>query len=203
MHLVPAVSRHLSSGVPQQDSWTVTVIPGDAFTNIDFGAQALPGEIRGQKFHDLNGDGIKDPLEPGLSGWQIYIDANNNQQFDSGTETVVVTDSNGSFVFPNLPGGKTYIIAEVQQSGWDQSFPITNNGRHIVDLGGGETFTSADFGNGRRIGGSGKRDDPGTCVRRHRFRWNPRGWRTRARWSDPSIWISTTMASKMAVSHLK
>ena len=37
-----------------------------------------PGSISGQKWNDLDGDKRKDSNEPGLAGWIIYIDENNN-----------------------------------------------------------------------------------------------------------------------------
>jgi subtilisin-like proprotein convertase family protein len=60
---------------------------------VDLGAfEVAPGEIHGQKWHDLNGDGIKDPGEPGLAGWTIYIDENGNGEFDVETLTIPSTN---------------------------------------------------------------------------------------------------------------
>ena len=78
--------------------------------------------IEGVKWHDLDGDGIRDGGEPGMAGWTIYIDANDNGQFDAG-ETSAVTDSSGNYLLPNLDPGD-YVINEVLQSGWDQTFPV-------------------------------------------------------------------------------
>ena len=44
---------------------------------------AQNGSISGQKWNDLDGDRIKDPAEPGLEGWVIYVDENNNGVLDS------------------------------------------------------------------------------------------------------------------------
>src|SRR5688500_16386078 len=54
------------------------------------------GEIRGVKFHDLNGDGQRAAGEPGLAGWVIYIDANHNGRLDA-AETSTVSAEDGSF----------------------------------------------------------------------------------------------------------
>ena len=35
----------------------------------------------------MNGNGVKDPGEPGLSGWTVYLDANANGQLDPGELT--------------------------------------------------------------------------------------------------------------------
>ncbi len=41
-----------------------------------------PGSISGQKWNDLNGNKIKDPNEPGLAGWIIYQDLDDNGQLN-------------------------------------------------------------------------------------------------------------------------
>ncbi|MBN2578729.1 MAG: tandem-95 repeat protein [Pirellulales bacterium] len=48
------------------------------------------GEIHGAKYDDLDGDGaVREPGEPGLAGWTIYLDGNGNGTLDSGTVTTV------------------------------------------------------------------------------------------------------------------
>jgi subtilisin-like proprotein convertase family protein len=66
----------------------VTVSSGARVTGVDFGnwvavSQPTPGSISGQKFNDLNGNGTKESGEPGLPGWVIYIDGNDNGVLDS------------------------------------------------------------------------------------------------------------------------
>jgi len=59
----------------------VTVRSGATANNIDFGnwiPTSQHGSIQGLKFNDLDGDGVQDGDEPGLSGWVVYIDSNNN-----------------------------------------------------------------------------------------------------------------------------
>ncbi|MBD2267072.1 putative Ig domain-containing protein [Anabaena sp. FACHB-709] len=81
-------------------------------------------EIRGMKWNDIDGDGVKDTGEPGLQGWTIYLDSNTNGQLDNG-EISTTTDANGNYQFTNLRPG-VYTVAEVQQPGWKQTFPGTN-----------------------------------------------------------------------------
>ncbi len=81
-------------------SWApppVTVTSGASRTGIDFGnwiPTTQPGSIQGQKYNDLNGNGVKDDGEAGLPGWFIYIDSNGNGVFDetSAPVTVAATD---------------------------------------------------------------------------------------------------------------
>src|SRR2546422_8619336 len=50
--------------------------------------------FRSVKFNDLNGNGVKDPGEPGLSGWTIraYVDGNGNGMLDAGETTIAARD---------------------------------------------------------------------------------------------------------------
>jgi len=97
----------------------VTIVDSGLVEDINFGNR-LPAGIHGEKFNDLDGDGEKDGNEPGLAGWQIYLDLNENDALDDG-EPVEVTGPDGSYSFTVAPG--TYVVAEVQQAGWEQTFP--------------------------------------------------------------------------------
>jgi hypothetical protein len=102
------------------------------------------GEIRGTKYEDKNGDGkLKDNNRRRLSGWTIYIDKNNNSVLDP-NESSTVTDNHGRYRFSNLPVG-TYIIREVGQAGWIQTYPL--GGSYTVVLSSGKIMKKKDFGN--------------------------------------------------------
>ena len=126
-------------------SHTVNLQPGETVDEVDFGNIHLLGEIHGTKWHDLNGDGLEDPGEPGLADWTIYLDQNQNGQLDT-QETSTATDSNGDYVFANVPLS-AYTVAEVQQEGWQQSYPYAPDVAHSIVLGPGEILTDLDFGN--------------------------------------------------------
>ncbi|MCP4512686.1 MAG: hypothetical protein GY826_40530, partial [Fuerstiella sp.] len=86
------------------------------------------GAVTGQKWHDLNGDGIKDADEPGLDGWMLQllsdagvvvaetstgsVDVNNDGQIDAFTES-------GLYSLTTVAGA--WSILEVQQQGWRQT----------------------------------------------------------------------------------
>ncbi len=95
----------------------------------------LTSEIHGRKWHDVNGDGIWDAGEPVLEGWTIYLDLDEDGEFDAGVEPFDVTNAAGEYSFIDLVPG-TYIVAEVLQSGWEQSYPGGG--------GGGDDTTVAD-----------------------------------------------------------
>ena len=107
---------------PADGTYEVSLAAGESEENLNFGNQALPGEISGSKWHDLNGNGDRDPDEPGLEGWTIYLDTNENGELDE-DERSTVTDENGEYVFDNVPIGR-YIVAEVLQENWEQTYPL-------------------------------------------------------------------------------
>ncbi|HUE70722.1 MAG TPA: SdrD B-like domain-containing protein, partial [Pirellulaceae bacterium] len=139
----------------QQATWTQTTanpadiaaVSGTNVAGINFGnTQAL--SISGQKFNDLDGDGIQDVGEPGLSNWTIELDAN----ADGSVDATTVTDASGNYTFANLSPG-TYRIREVQQAGWMQT---TVNPADIVAVS-GQSVSDIDFGNFQLITISGQK----------------------------------------------
>ncbi len=81
--------------------------------------------------YDLDGDGALEAYEPGLPDWEIYIDANNNEQWDDG-ETKVPTDANGEYQLDDLAPG-FYTLRRVPQAGWQQTFP-GGVGKHTINI---------------------------------------------------------------------
>lgn len=89
-----------------------------------------PGIISGFKFHDVDGDGIRQPLEPPLAGVAIFIDTDNDGVADIG-EPLTVTVANGSYEFTGLPLG-TYNVREIVPTGFTRTAPAS--GVHVVVL---------------------------------------------------------------------
>jgi subtilisin-like proprotein convertase family protein len=65
----------------------VVELTGGPFGARDFGFWR-ENKVLGTVFEDIDGDGVRDPGEPGLRGWRIYDDANNNGVFDGGLGTL-------------------------------------------------------------------------------------------------------------------
>jgi len=102
------------------------------------------GRIIGTKWSDLDGDGVKDDGEPGLSGWKIYVDENNDGQWNGATDEphYAVTGADGTYVITDVPAG-THTVAEVQQTGWVQTHPSSS-----------ATTTSLAFPSGTNVSGT-------------------------------------------------
>lgn len=95
------------------------------------------GSICGTKYEDLNGNGVKDPGEPPLSGWTIILGGANPE--------TTMTDLSGNYCFSNLAEG-SYTVREVSQTGWVQSAGLIS---YPIALGAGQHVTGVDFGNYR------------------------------------------------------
>ena len=118
----PAIDTGTSIGAPVDDFENDSrPTDGDANGTLvhDMGADEAKsgkGIIQGKKFDDLNDNGKLNSGEPGLAGWDIYHDANNNGVRDS-AEVTDVTDSSGNYELKDLPAG-LQCIREAQKSGW-------------------------------------------------------------------------------------
>ncbi|MGH7178058.1 MAG: SdrD B-like domain-containing protein [Tepidisphaeraceae bacterium] len=77
--------------------------------------------ISGTLFNDLSGDQRRQSAEPGLSAWRVFIDGNDNGNFDPG-EKSTLTDSKGNWRFNALPAG-TFLVRVVRKSGWRITTP--------------------------------------------------------------------------------
>lgn len=130
--------------------WTITLATSQALFGQNFGTKqgvSLPppagGSISGTVWNDLDGDGVKDANELGLSGITVYNDANNNSKLDTGEKTTA-TDSSGAYQFTGLSSG-SYKIREVLQGGWIQTTPAKNYGWSIA-LATNQVLTGRNFG---------------------------------------------------------
>jgi subtilisin-like proprotein convertase family protein len=69
----------------------VSLAGGQTAAGRDFG-NYQPGEIRGRVFHDQDRDGVFDTGEPGLAGWIVYLDPNNNGVLDQSVRSLPSAD---------------------------------------------------------------------------------------------------------------
>ena len=129
-------------------------------TNNDFG-NFKPATKSGVKFEDKDADGLdQETGEPGLAGWTIYVDYNNNGAKDTGEPSAVTSSAAatlGQYTITGIKGG-TYKVREVGQTGWTCSFPATTDEFGCYQS---ETFVSDgnypnnDFGNWQPASKSG------------------------------------------------
>ncbi|MEM7031406.1 MAG: SdrD B-like domain-containing protein [Chloroflexota bacterium] len=134
---------------------------GETVHDIDFG-NTQPGGIHGQKFYDRNGNGQKDPGEPGIPGWTIILTG------VDGSIRTEETNERGRYWFTDVTTG-SYSVTEELKSGWEQTFPPF--GAHTFNFNAEQPLGGLDFGNWMPdadgihgvkyydLNGNGQRDD--------------------------------------------
>jgi protocatechuate 3,4-dioxygenase beta subunit len=125
--------------------YTIAASSGSNQTGLNFGNFQLVS-ISGEVFNDLNGNGHKDPGDPGLANWTVEL------RIPAGNVVAsAVTDANGDYTFAGVYPG-TFTLDEVLQSGWVQTDPAPP-GIYTVTTSSGTNLTGKDFGN-HFVGGS-------------------------------------------------
>jgi Mg-chelatase subunit ChlD len=86
--------------------------------------------ITGQKWNDLDGDGLRDADEPGLDGWIVNVIDASGDIVGSATTASVDLDGNGiidpfteSGIYTVAVSAGSYTVVEVVSSGWVQTAP--------------------------------------------------------------------------------
>lgn len=127
---------YCNNDVLNYDNWEwIDTAPGQNYYCVAWNVQL--SDVHGFKWNDLDGDGTMNGDETKLSGWEIFIDENDNLTWDDGEpKTTTSADPDpqhlGWYWFENLTPGQ-YKICEVQQDGWEQTYP-TDPVCHIVNL---------------------------------------------------------------------
>ncbi|MFO0879046.1 MAG: SdrD B-like domain-containing protein [Gemmataceae bacterium] len=128
-HLLPGTYR---LGEVVQPGWVATAplsqdvtVENNRETRANF-FNFSGGDIVGTLWNDLNADGVRDTdpttgefTEPGLEGWTVFLDFNNDRLVDP-DEPTTLTDASGHYAFRNL-APDDYEVTEVVPDGWDIS----------------------------------------------------------------------------------
>jgi photosystem II stability/assembly factor-like uncharacterized protein/protocatechuate 3,4-dioxygenase beta subunit len=109
----------------QKPGWTQTSatpagfqgISGTDRTGRNFGNFRLI-TVTGNVFNDANGNGVRDPGEPGIGGITVQLDIGSNGTIDATTQT----DANGNYSFPTLGPG-SYTISQARRKGFIVTTP--------------------------------------------------------------------------------
>jgi type VI secretion system secreted protein VgrG len=105
--------------------------------------------VTGLKFNDLDGDGMQDAGDPGLQGWTIYVDYNNDGMFQPAIEPSAVTNADGTYTILGVDPG-IWRVREITQVGWINTFPTTGDifGRYsLVNVPTDGSVSGINFGN--------------------------------------------------------
>jgi hypothetical protein len=125
---------------PPPGTYTINIQSGTAESGKDFGNNFLHSSIGGATFQDVNGDSLREPGEPIIAGWLIFL-------FKNGTLVDSMrTDPSGQYLFTRLIPG-TYTLTEELQSGWSQTYPPAPGSHTVVITTPGTSVNGIDFGN--------------------------------------------------------
>lgn len=151
------------SNLPSAPTATINLAAGETVTCTFTNTKR--GSISGYKWEDLDGNGVWDNDEPGISEWIIFIDEDSDGVLGD-EETSLITDDNGYYEFENLASG-TYSVCETLKDGWERTYP-SNSDCHTVTVVAGQETGNVNFGNfklgviqGRKyddLNGDGTRD---------------------------------------------
>ncbi|MFV2065756.1 MAG: hypothetical protein ACC645_02160, partial [Pirellulales bacterium] len=109
----------------------------------DVTVTSVPKSVCGYKWEDVNNNRQWDAGEPGLNNWRIYLDLNNDGNWDPTVEPSAVTGNDGkrdgAFLFDQLPTG-TYTLREVVPDGWKQTYPGPPDFEHTITISPGQSI---------------------------------------------------------------
>ncbi|MFN6108242.1 MAG: SdrD B-like domain-containing protein, partial [Planctomycetaceae bacterium] len=142
----------------QSDTHQTVGIVGLQTALQDFGNfSGTHGGLRGTAWNDLNFNATRDvdpltgaPVEPGLEGWTVFIDDNEDGILNAG-EPVTETDAAGNYFFPTLPTG-THKVTQILPDDWFVVAGYDNSWSLEVFV--GEITIAPDFANFTVLNGS-------------------------------------------------
>ncbi|MCA9246155.1 MAG: hypothetical protein KDA42_03540, partial [Planctomycetales bacterium] len=129
------------------ENYTAEVVEGETFVGPDFANSPVEiSRVSGTVWNDLDGDGVRDTSEPGLSGWTVFADKNANNVLDAG-EPSTSTSASGSYTLFGLEPGSQR-IAEVQHIDFKPTSPASGFQTIVAPNSG--TKSNVNFGNQQR-----------------------------------------------------
>lgn len=133
-------------------SSTITVAAGQSYPDNNFGfTNGATGVIGDLVWSDANGNGVRDPGEPGLGGvtLRLWQDTNNNGVYDPGADTQVATTTtaaDGSYLFTNVAAGTYFVSSDVNSVLFGYSLTSPSSATVKVTLPAGGQLLGTDFG---------------------------------------------------------
>jgi len=95
-HVIREIPQHgWLRTLPVPPAHTITLAPDEIRGGVDFSSQRIPG-IHGQRFDDLNTNGVRDPGEPGRDGWTVeLLDPETDEILETAVTASIDLDGSG------------------------------------------------------------------------------------------------------------
>lgn len=108
------------------------------------------GSVRGNVFRDLDGDGVRDPNEPGTPNVRVYEDINNDgvwtaTRYGEPYDRSVLTDVNGNFTLADVDLTANLSVREIVPGGTHQTVPAKH--AYVITAIAGKTLGGLNFVN--------------------------------------------------------
>jgi hypothetical protein len=136
---VASILERTTIAVGTASSSSPNYIAGYGFVQTQPAVAQAVGNVTGTVYSDNNSNGTQDNGEPGIKGVTVYLDLNNNGVRDA-NEPQVVTASNGTFAFYNVPTGVNTTVRAITPSGY-----VALTGSQIITITGGNTTPAVNF----------------------------------------------------------
>jgi len=104
-------------------------------------------QLSGEVFNDLNGNGVLNPGEPGLSGWTVDLLTTSNVLV-----ATTSTDASGIYAVSE-PGPGSYTLAAINHVGW--VFTLPTGGLYTIPGTTTQNMSGLNFGDFQRVSVSG------------------------------------------------
>ena len=141
IRMVPKAGYRLTSMAEPVFS-NVVARPGQTDAWYVFGVTDT-NSIAGQVYIDINNSETFDEGDFALAGWTVYNDANDNGIQDA-SETFVIADENGEYLFQDLANGVFHIRTNIP-TGWSTSYPVSASWDYDPAPVAGATYGGNDF----------------------------------------------------------
>lgn len=117
-----------NEGAPgNNETDAIVVAGGNIYGSYDFGyTQTGSSSIGDTIFADWNANAQQDTAEDGVPGVDVYLyeDSNGDGVIDPDTDALIttdITDSNGEYLFENLPAGDYIVVVDETDLPWDHN----------------------------------------------------------------------------------
>ena len=120
------IPDNLSATPTAARRFSVSLAPAGSQTGLDTAARYRANEIRGSRFDDVDGDGVRDAGEVGLAGATVYLDLDRDNVHDVG-EPTTTTAADGTYAFTGLTPG-SYVVRDLLESSRERTYPNTTGG---------------------------------------------------------------------------